>query len=93
MPGVGRSHASILKAVVFPHADVAREEEPDAQFHRKGLMGELWIARVQDDASAELKVELLLQRGLHVDLSQDAKAFLLQRVRSARPRILKRHGG
>ena len=86
---IGPGDGDDAPAVVFPHSDVTREEEPDAQFHLEGLMGELWIARAQDDVSAEFKVELRLQRGLHVDLSQDAKALLLQRVRNARPCILK----
>src|SRR6185312_7683639 len=53
-------------------------------------MSELRIARSQDDVRAELRSELLLQRGLNVDFGEHAEALLFERLFDASPDLRER---
>ena len=51
-------------------------------------MRERRVARAQDHVAAKVDAELLLQRGLDVDLGEDPEAFLLQGSRDLLQRLL-----
>src|SRR3989344_5748698 len=60
--------------------DVAGEHRADFIFQLQCFMCERRIARPENTIIAEIDIDLLLQRVLHVDLGNDSEAFLLERI-------------
>ncbi|KQX51406.1 hypothetical protein ASE09_33620 [Streptomyces sp. Root66D1] len=66
-----------LVAVGADH-DIAGQEQPDRAVGVQRLSGERGIACPEDQTGLHVVVELRLERGLDVDLGQDAEALLRQ---------------
>src|SRR5512145_680510 len=62
------------------HHDVAGQEQPDGRLGLQRRVSERWPARTEDDLCGHVDVELLLQRGLDVDLGEHAEALLAERL-------------
>ena len=69
-----------LARLRFVHDHVARQEQTDLQFGVQGTIRKRRIACTEDDVLTEIAIELLLERLLHVDRRQNAKAFGLEGV-------------
>ena len=56
----------------------ARQQQPDRGLHLKGRVRQPWPAGTEDHLRRDVNVQFRLQRGLDVDLGQDAEALVGQ---------------
>ena len=73
-------------SVMLLHDDVAGQHRPDLVLLRECLVGELRVARSQNEIRPEIDTDLLVQGVLHVDLGKDPEAVFLQGVGCGRNR-------
>jgi hypothetical protein len=64
----------------FLHHDVAWKQESDARLGSKRPMRKARVASAEDRVPREVDIEFLLERGLYVDLGEDAEALALECV-------------
>ena len=65
---------------VFTHDHIAWQQQADIGLSRQGAMRERRVTGAKDAVRRHVNVKLGFHRRLHVDVSQHAKAFGLQRV-------------
>src|SRR5690625_1097017 len=88
LPGIHRP--DVRAAVGFRDDDVARQKQADLRLRRHRFVGQMGIARAQDDvAAANVFADALFQRPGHVDLRQHAETFPLQRLPHSGHRVVK----
>jgi len=68
-----------LSAFTLLHDHVAGQHGADLVLRLQGPVGHLRIAGAKDAVGAEIHVELLLQRGLHINVAQHTETVALQR--------------
>ena len=68
----------VCRALVSAHHHVAGQQDAEIRLDLEPTVRELRVASAEDQIRLQLLTELVAQRGLHVDLREDAEAFLLE---------------
>jgi hypothetical protein len=90
-PRVHRINKSgVPRGGVSAHNNVARQQYANLPADIDRLMGQLRVARAQDQIVLYVLTELGLQRRLHIDLGQHTKSLLRERLPCTSDRIVER---
>ena len=74
--GVDRGH--VRRAVTSVDDDVAGQQRAEIGLRLERPVGERWVAGAEDQVGLAVDAELLLQRGLDVDLAEDSESLRLE---------------